>query len=246
TLRKKAFQMELSLGGGAGLVRSYRVTSEAGVSDLSHSVSPQGMVSMGLDLALPRVGLGLMAQASLRPVGYHVETDGQIQDVSGMLIDFRSLLGYQLRLAKRPGGAVSLVPGLGVRVAYAGVSEHASDIIPTAQLVSVLAGVGVRFPYDEHLELRAGVDAGLVVAYSEKPGTTGASPSGFTFGADVGLRYWFGQRLGVAFDTRFTMDRLSFSDQPTRPVQADEVGTLTDARVTISDARAGLSVLIRL
>jgi hypothetical protein len=245
--RERSFQLELSAGGGAGLVRSYRLTGDTvGVSDLSHSLSPLGMVSLGAEARLPKVGVGLLAQASLRPVGYTVVTDGQSNEVGGMLVDVRGLLGYHLGVADRAGRKVRLVPGLGVRMAYSGVSEHPGDIIPSARLVSVLAALGVRFPYDAQLELSAGVDMGLVVAYAERPGTTGDSPSGFTFGADLGLKYWFGDRLGVGFDTRFTMDRLAFSDRPTRPLDANERDVLSEARLTITDARAGLSVLFRL
>lgn len=245
--RRGVAEVRVAVGAGAGLVRSYDISAEAvQVSDLSHSLSPQGMARLVAEVELTKIGLGLSVQGSLRPVGYQVVVDSETRELSGMLLDAQAALRYHLALTERAGLPVQLLPALGVRLSRSGVESHSPAVIPNATLISPFARVGARLPYDEQLELEGGVDFGLAAGYAESPVDSGESPGGFSFGADVGLRYWFGARFGVAFDTRFTMDKLSFSNQPTRAVTRNEQAGLLDVNLSIIDVRSALSMLIRL
>lgn len=244
--KKGPIDLRLGLGGGAGLLRSYQVSADGvSASSLSHSLSPQGLAQLSAEITLNKIGLGLMMQAALRPVGYTLSINGQPQDLSGLLIDARGALAYHLGVGERAGQKIELLPAVGLRVGRSSVEAHSTNVLPSATLMVVFAQVGLRLPYDENLEFEASVDFGAVASYSESPVTTGSSGGGFGFGADLGVHYWVSERIGVAFDTRFTLDRLSFSDRPTRAVTRIEQANLQDANVSITDVRTAASVVFR-
>ena len=246
TTKDKALSLRIGLGGGAGVVRNYQVSADQlSASDLSHSLGPQGMARLGLELMLPTIGLGLAVETSLRPVGYTIVVDGENQDLSGLLIDARAALGYHLKVSERAGQAISLVPALGLRLSRAGVEDHPTNVVPSANLTVLFAEVGVRLPYDDNLTFELSADFGVVAGYSESPVTTGESAGGFAFGADLGVHYWISDLLGVAFDSRFSLDRLSLSERPTRAVPANEQANLQDANISITDLRTAVSVMFR-
>lgn len=246
TTPAKAMNLRIGVGVGAGLVRSYNVSAEnVGASDLSHSVSPQGMARVAVELHVPSVGLGLSVQGAWRPVGYTVIVDGQTEELSGLLIDARTRLRYHLAMAERAGGQVELIPALGLRIGRSGVESHSSNVIPSATLMVVFAELGARLPYDENLEFEASVELGAIAGYTETPAVTGDAPGGFAFGADFGLHYWMSDSVGIALDTRFTLDRLSFADRPTRAVTLNEQSGLQNANISITDVRTAASVVFR-
>ncbi len=242
----KSVDLRLGVGIGAGLVRSYSVSAEGvGASDLSHSVSPQGMARVAVELKVPSVGLGFSVQGAWRPVGYTVVVDGQTEELSGLLIDARTRLRYHIAMAERAGGQVELIPALGLRVGRSGVETHTTNVIPSATLMVVFAELGARLPYDENLEFEASVELGAIAGYNESPAVTGEAPGGFAFGADFGLHYWMSDSMGIALDTRFTLDRLSFAERPTRAVTLNEQFGLQNANVSITDVRTAASVVFR-
>lgn len=239
--------LRVAVLGGAGLMRSYQLSSDqVGRSSLSHALDPLGLIAVEGELLVPKLSVGVLVRGAFRPLHYVINTNGPTSsDPAGNLFDASGAVTYHLLLRGEGADAVRLIPQLGFRGSFALVEEHPSDIIPSATTLVVFTGATLRWPINEVLELSAGVQGGLIVAYQETPKDTGTSASGFNLGGELSARIWVTQHVAIAFDNHLTFDAVAFSGAPTRAVPPDEVGRLADARVRISDLRSSVGAAFR-
>lgn len=236
------------LGGGAGLLRTYSLSSgSVDTSALSHQLAPLSLVTAEVEVAIPGVGIAFMAGGSFRPVRYDlgIGEDGE-NAPRGSLIDARVALGYQIDVAGQGLETFEITPRVGGRFGFSSVEDHPGNVVLSANTVSIGGGVGARMPVNEVLEIDAGIDAGYMVVYSERPASSGDSSGGFSLGGDLGARIWLTSAIAIAFDNRFVYESVSFTGPPTRQLPAGEQTQLADATVSIKDLRTSIGLAFRL
>lgn len=236
-----------SLGGGAGLLRTYNVSSEAiNNSGLSYQLLPLSLVAADLEFVIPGVGLSIGAKGAFRPVRYVVEVgDLEPNNPRGMLLDVIASLGYQITLAGEGRTAFKLIPSAGARIGLSNVDQHPGDIILGYTMVAAIGGLAVRLPFNEVLELNLGVDGGYIFSYAERPSNSGNGGAGFTVGGDLGVRVWLTDYVAISFDSRFTFEQLSFDGTPPRQPPATEAGQLDNLSINTQDLRTALGLALR-
>jgi hypothetical protein len=239
--------LRVAVGGGAGLMRSYQLSSDqVGRSSLSHALDPLGLITVEGELLIPKLSAGVLVRGAFRPLHYAIDTNGpNSSDPAGSLFDASGALTYHLLLRGEGAGALRLIPQLGFRGSFSLVEEHPGDIIPSATTLAVFTGATLRWPVNEVLELAAGLQGGLIVAYQETPQDTGTSASGFNLGGELSARIWVTNHVAIAFDNHLTFDSVAFSGAPTRAVPPDEVGRLADVQVRIWDLRSSVGAAFR-
>lgn len=112
-------------------------------------------------------------------------------------------------------------------------------ILDTAATAGTAGLVGTAF-VSSSVEVRAGVDGGLVFGFDETPATSGTLSSGTVIAAHLSFRIWVARSVGVAVDGRFMQEELSFSGLATRVG-----GPLTDARLTRRDLTGSMGLATR-
>lgn len=237
-----------AIGGGAGLLRTYSLSSgSVDTSALSHQLDPLSLVAAEIEVAIPGVGLALFAAGSFRPVRYDLGIGEEGENAPrGSLIDARAAIGYQIPVAGEGLETFKITPRVGGRFGFYSVQDHPGNVVLSANTIAVGGGVGARMPVNEVLEIDAGIDAGYVVAYSERPATSGESAGGFSVAGDLGARIWLTTGVAIAFDNRFTFESVSFTGAPTRQLPAGEQTQLTDATVSTRDLRTTIGIAFRL
>lgn len=240
--------LRISLTGGSGLLRTYSLGSPGlASSGLSYALDPLSLIAAEVELIAPGVPVALTLRGAFRPVRYDVEVrDQDTASPSGSLLDLSAFVGYHLGVAGSGRETVSVIPALGVRFGSASVATHPGDIVLSTSAVATLFGVGVRLPVNEVLELGFGLDGGPILAYSESPTTTGETTSGITAGGDLSARIWLSRGVAIAFDNRFTWERVSMDGRPTRRLPLSEAGQLENATITTRDLRTSVGVAFRL
>ena len=238
--------LRVALGGGAGLLRNYSLGGgEVARSAVSHGLGPVSLFAGEIELYLPNAHLGLLVRGAYRTVQYEVAAGSEGRSTpDGSLFDLDAAVGYHLPL--QDGGGPVLVPSLGLRLNFADVAPHMGSIVLTSNTAALVAGAAIRWPVDERLELSAGLAGGMIFLYRETPRESGQSAGGYTFGGDLGARFWVFEAVALAADVRFTLDGVSFADQPSRILPPVEQGRLADASLSISDLRVSFGVAFRL
>ena len=239
--------IRLDVAGGAGLLRRYDVSSSnVADSGLSYPLDPTSLIRAGAELILPGVELGLEVDFAFRPVQYEVGPVGAEPDEpGGMIINTATWVTYHVRLAGEGRNAFRLIPKVGARFDIAPVDEHDANFIVSSTAISVVGGLGMRWPVNRVLEIGAAFDGGWVASYSEDPGTSGDSSGGFTLGGELELRFWLTSAIGIALDTRYRYTQVDFDGVPSRPVPNAEVGQLENVSVTTQDLLTSLGLALR-
>lgn len=239
--------LRFSLTAGSGLLRTYGLSSAAvDASNLSFSMAPSGLFAADAELVAPGVPLAVSLRGAFRPILYETKIQGNVSNPKGSMLDVGGMVGFHLGLGGSGRERFKLIPAIGGRLSLANVTEHPGNTVLGATTFAAVGGLGLRLPFNEVLEVSVGVDGGLILSYSERPFTTGGSAGGFTIGGDLSARIWISSAIGIAFDTRFTMDRVSFEGAPTRQLPEDETGQLNDARVSIRDLRSSIGIALRI
>lgn len=237
--------------GGAGILRSYDLTSDAVTSSrLSYKLAPLAMLAGEAEVIVPGLPLGVLARLAWRPVSFELKVaDVPVGDDAnkpkGMFLDTAALIRVHLPLGGEGRSAFRLIPAAGVRLGMLSVERHPSDLLVSHTTFSPILAVGARMPFNDVFELNLGVDGGLMLGYSESPAASGASfDGGFTLGGDLGARVWLSSAIAIAFDLRFDLEKASFTGRPTRIQAPNE--ELENATTTNQDLRTGIGLAFRL
>ena len=160
------------------------------------------------------------------------------------MLDLAFAARYHLLLSGTGREAIRLIPTAGLRLDILGVSQHLANLVHGSTSVAPFIGVDLRLPFARSFEAIVAVEGGLVVAYSESPTSDGQFKNGLSFGAGLGLRYWLGAQLAIAFDARLDLRSLQLGGASTRqPVESED---LTDLKLGNRDLRLGLGLAFRL
>ena len=240
--------LRISVGAGAGFVRTYDVGSDAvAESRLSHTLSPMGLFSADIEITVPEVPFFGRVSSSLRPVNYSLDVQNSVPvEGSGILLNLSGLFGYQIGINGNDRSSIRLMPAAGVRFAMASAAAEINDVVLSSDSLAVVAGMMLRWPINDRLEINVGLDGGYVFSYSEDPTTTGDNGAGFVVGADLGAQIWLTDSIGVMIDNRFVVESVSLDGTPTRAVRTSERDGLTNASVTTRDLFTSVGVVFRL
>ena len=239
--------IRFEVGGGAGLLRRYDVSSAAvDDSGLSYPLDPTSLVQAGVDLLWPSVGLGAELDFAFRPVRYEVGIANQAPDrPGGLIINGAGWMTYHFELAGSGRYALRLIPKVGARIDVAPVDEHSANFVISSTAIAVAGGLGLRWPVNRTLEIGLAVDGGWVASYSEDPATSGDGGAGFTVGGDLDLRIWLTSTIGIAIDSRYRFLQVSFDGAPTRQLPTAEQGRLENVTVSTQDLLTSLGIALR-
>ncbi len=239
--------IRISFGAGAGLLRRYDLAFSSGNnSPLSHQLEPLSLLELRSEFIAPKVPVSLQLNAAFRPVKYNITIPGE-EDVqpSGSILDLMFLAGYHVGIAGSGRQTYKIIPSVGARFALSNVSAHQPNILLSTTTLAVIGGLGFRLPFNDVLELSFGVDGGLIVGYSEDPGTSGGGASGITIGGDLSVRLWLSDAIAIAIDNRFTFESVGFDGTPDRQLPESEPQDVQDATITTQDLRTSAGVAVR-
>ncbi|MEL7238934.1 MAG: hypothetical protein AAGK78_08725, partial [Planctomycetota bacterium] len=229
------------LGLGSGLFRDYVVSGDAGDASVSYQLSPVLLVGVTAEFDIAE-SFGLAFRGTVRSAAFDVTTDQDEAEPNGLLLDARLMFDYRVAL----GSSGQLQPQLGLRFARTSISNDPTGTLISAVALAPTVGARAVFGGTTGWQFNTGIDVGYVAIYEESPEQTGDSGSGFAVGVDLGTRYWFDLRWAISLDTRFTLDQIGFSGDPTRTLQADEVGRFRDASLSVVDATVQIGVVLGL
>ena len=240
--------LRISISAGAEFVRAYDVTSDAVTnSELSHALSPLGLVSAEIEAIVPDIPFFFRTSASFRPVNYSLDVQNSVPvEGSGILLNALGLVGYQIALSGNERSSIRLIPSAGIRLALSSAAAEINDVVLSSTSLAAIGGLTFRWPLNDVLELDIGVDGGYVFSYSESPTTTGNDGAGFVVGGDLSAQIWLTDTIGILVDNRFVFESVSFKGAPTRAVQESEQAGLTDATVSTRDLFTSVGVIFRL
>ena len=239
--------LRIDISGGAGLLRRYDVSSaNVGDSGLSYPLDPTSLLRAGVDLLIPKTSLGFDIDFAFRPVQYEVGPVGQPAETpSGMLINTAVWVNYQVPLAGAGRQAIRLIPRIGGRLDTAPVDSHPGNFVIPATSITVVGGVGVRWPINRTLEVSAAIDGGWIASYSEERAVSGDGGTGFSVGGDLDVRIWLSSMIGIAFDTQYRFAQVNFDGLPTRQVPNGETGQLENLTVSTQDLLTSVGMALR-
>ncbi|MEM7675477.1 MAG: hypothetical protein AAF449_05685, partial [Myxococcota bacterium] len=239
--KPSAARVRLGLGLGSGLFRDYAVNSPAGDASVSYQLPPILLVGITAEFDIG-AAFGLALRGMVRSAAFDVAADQDTAEPSGLLVDGRLMFDYRLSL----GSIGQLQPQLGLRFARTRISNDSTGILVSAVSLAPTIGARAVFGGDTGWQFSTGVDVGYIALYEESPEQTGDSGRGFALGVDLGTRYWFDHRWAISVDARFTLDQIGFSGDPTRVLQADEIGRFRDASLSVIDATVQFGVVLGL
>lgn len=239
--------VRVSLGAGAGLLRTYDLAYTSGDnSRLSHQLEPLSLFDLRAEFIAPVVPVSLALNAAFRPVRYNIRLaeQGEVTP-SGSLFDVMFLAGYHIGIAGSGKQTYKIIPAAGVRLGLSNVDDHPGDVVLSSTTLAAVAGLGLRLPFNDVLEVSFGVDGGLILGYSENPATSGESASGITIGGDLQVRIWLSEAIAIAIDNRFTFETIDLEGTPTRQLPDSEQGGVQDATISTKDLRTSAGVAVR-
>jgi hypothetical protein len=249
--------LRFTLTGGAGLLHTYDLASATvDSSRLSYRLDPLAMVASSAEVVIPSIGIGLDARFAYRPARLQVSVmnmapnpmdpnAGRANTPAGRFFDGTLLLEAQISLSGSGRGAFKLIPAAGGKVGVVSVDSHPGAIILSSQEFAPIGSLQLRMPINEVLELDLGVDGGWILSYKESPAASGSTVNGGpTIGGTFSARIWLSSSIGVAFDTRFDYDRISFSGPPSRILPIGEM--LDSVSLSTRDLRSGIGLALRL
>jgi hypothetical protein len=250
-----------TISGGAGLLHTYDLASlTVDNSRLSYRLDPLALISANTELIAPGIPIGLMVRGSYRPVRFKVTVDpapaaqttpgratpkASVTTPVGMFLDAAFMLEGHIALSGAGRQTFKLIPAAGLKLGRVGVDRHPGDVILSSTEVAPVGGLTLRMPINEVLEIGVGVDAGPIVSFKESPSGSGSkTKSGLTIGGDLDARIWLSSAIGIAFDTRFDYDRVSFEGAASRLPPANE--PLESVSTVTKDLRTSIGIAFRL
>ena len=228
---------------GASWMHTYTLSSpDVAKSKLSYVNGPRATFFAEAELVVPGAPIDVRLRGAIRPARYDIRIPNEEpKSISGFAVDSSGFVGYRLVLSGSRQSPTTLTPALGARFAMS-TGEDVSNALLSHQSFAPMAALHLGLPINDVLELRTGVDGGLLLSYSEKPATNGTFDGGFALGAELAARVWVlespAAALGIAFDLRFDMERIGFSGTASRKEVGGE-GKLTDASLATMELLVG-------
>jgi hypothetical protein len=251
--------LRFGLNGGAGLLHTYDLSSaNAQSSRLSYRLEPLALVAGSAEFVLPGIPIGIATRAAFRPVRFQISVDNaqpsnmgsdntgsaRANQPSGKFLDLAGILNVHLAISGSGRQAFKLIPGVGIKMGILNVEQQPGNLIVSSTQLAAVGAFGLRMPLNDVLELDFGIDGGPIFSFKESPASSGASAAGFTLGGDFSARIWLSSAIGIAFDTRFDYDKLSFSGAATRTMVTSEM--LESVSTITKDLRTGIGIAFRL
>jgi hypothetical protein len=238
------------VGAGSNFAHNYKLSSKSiENSGVSYPLSAMSLFSSHLQLNIPGLGLGVLADIAFVPVRLRISINNKEEAApNASLLDVRVGVNYLLALTDEGASGMRIVPGLGARITQFNVDNHAGPIVLSNSALSPILFADFWYPVLASVDVKIGLEGGYVASFEESPQQSGSggSKQGFNTGGVFGLYLWLSDMLAVTVHVQSLYQQVQLSGTPNRQLPPGEAEQLVDPTVSIFDARGSLGVELRI